>query len=767
MVDSVGTYASDQYNTALVMQTKATEDQLLQETTSGKKSLSYDGIADVAQQALNLTNENSSISNYLTTNNTVNLNLQGMSQVYSSVQNEISNFQQDLQNYIDNDQGGSADDQQTLQQQAFSALKNMQYYLNTQVNGQYLFSGSDTTTPPFQLNASTLSQFQAEYDGYNTTYGDTSAADLSNTSTSVLNTGSITFNAQNGTISAANPGQFSNLPVGSTVTLTGSAYDGNYSILANDGNTLTVAPSFTAEGDPSTNTYDKTAMITTSTMASQDAGLNIQPVAGVYFSPPGVLASPQAGTFSQLHAGDSFTVSGATDPSNDGNYIVSSVSSDGSSLAIQRAGFTSAPNLDSSGSPDASATISYPTGTSTASLSDATNGINFNSDGTITDNVGGTLLSGVPAGSYITVADANVPSNNGTYLVTANASGTLSVQRTVETSLNDEAANSSAEISNGTATSFSPGALTFDSSSSVVTAANGGSLAGMAVGQTVNVSGSADNDGSYVVTGTFSTPVADEASNTNAQITDGTTSFAGANTGGITFDAASDTMSAANAGSLSGINIGDVIKVSGSASNNGAFVVTGIDPSDSSVTVAPANTAVQVAQNLSLSTSSYYQGNNATVSSEIDNNTPMSYGITAANPAFEKAIRAMALIAEGQTGTAGGLDMNSSRLTAANYLLTSSLGGATSTEGTPPYGAENSGNVSDLSLNLALQQETLSSVTAQQTNFQNFLTTSVGTLTNADPTQTIVELLDQQQALQASYQSLSSVRQLSLLNYLK
>ncbi len=764
MVDSVGTFASDQYNTALVMQTKAQLDQLLTQVTSGKKSLNYAGIADVAQQALNLGDQNSSITSFLTNNNTVNLSLQAMNQVYTSAQSEMNTFQQDLQNFINNDQQGNAQDQQTLQAQAFAALKNMQYYLNTQVNGQYIFSGSDTTTPPFNFNYSTLAQFQSAFDGYNTQYPTTASADLSNTATSVLNTGSISFNSQNGTITAANTGQFSNLPVGSVVSLAGSPYDGNYTVLANDGTTLTVAPGFTAEGDPSTQTYSEGVTITTSSQAAQDPSVNLQP-SGVYFSPPGVMTAAAAGTFSSLHAGNSITISGASNPANDGNYIIASVDPTGTNLSIQRPSFTQPASLDSSANPDTGATVSYPTGTSTASLSDAANGINFNADGTITDNVGGALLGAVPAGSYITVANAASAANDGTYLVTGNASGTLSVQLTTETSLNNEAANASAGISNGTATAFNPGSLTFNSTSSVITAANAGSLAGIAVGQTVNVSGTASNNGAFVVTGVYSTPVVDEASNGNALINDGTASFDGATTGGITFDAASDTMTAANAASLTGVNVGDVINVSGTASNNGAFVVTGVDPTSSVLTLAPANTAVQVAQNVTLSNSSYYQGNNATVGQQIDSNTILPFGVTAANPAFEKAIRAMALIAEGQTGTAGGLDMNGSRLTAANYLISSALDGTQT--GTAPYGKEEAGNVNNLSQNLALQTETLSNVTAQQTNFQNFLTSAVGTLTNADPTQSIVELLDQQSALQASYQALSTVRQLSLLNYLK
>ncbi len=764
MVDSVGTFAANQFNTALVLQTKGAEDNLLTQVTSGKKSISFSGIADASQQVLNLGNQQSSVSNFLTNNNTVSLTLQAMSQVYTSVQSTMSTFQQDLENFINNSQQGNATDQQTLQQQAFAALKNMEYYLNTQVDGQYIFAGSNTSTPPFQFNFSNLSQFQSTFDGYNTQYPTTGSADLSQTQSSVLATGSVTFDGKNGTISAANVGQFSDLPVGSVVSVAGSPFNGKYTILANDGTTLRVAPQFTAEGDPTTTSFTQDVKITTSTQATQDPGLNLQPT-GVAFSPPGVLTSETAGQFSALHAGDSITIAGAANSANDGNYIVASVDPTGTNLSIQRPQFTQKATLDPAANADTAATIGLPSGTATQTLSDPANGINFNSNGTISDNVGGTLLGSVPVGSYITVANAAVASNDGTYLVTANNSGVLSVALSGATTLTTEGANSAASITNGTATTFTPGTLAFTGSTSVITAGTSGSLAGIQVGQTVNVAGSAHNNGAFVVTSTFATPVVDEANNTSALITDGTTSFAGATTGGIAFDAATNTLSAAGSGTLSGVKVGDVINVAGTADNNGAFVVTGIDTSNSIVTVAPANSAVQVASNVSLSTSSYYQGNSATITQQIDNNTQLPFGVNAANPAFEKAVRAMALVAEGQTGAAGGLDMNASRLTAAHYLINSALDN--SATGKPPFGTESQANLGNLSQILALQQQTLDTVTKQQTNFQNFLTTQVGNLTNADSTQTIVELLDQQQALQASYQSLSTVRQLSLLNYLK
>lgn len=930
-MDIDSTYASNQYNTDLVLQLKQQLDNLLTETTSGKKSTNFEGVADVAQQALDLGNQESSITSLLGNNTVVGIKLNTMSTVFGSVQTVMSNFQQELQNFIDNDQQSNSQDVATLQQNAFSALQNMEYYLNTQVDGQYVFSGSKTDTPPVNIGAGTLSAFQSIYDGYNVSYPTTGAADLSTTSTSVANTGSITFNAAAGTISAENAGQFANIPTGSVITLSGSpSYDGQYTVLANDGTNITVSHNLVNEGDPTTSQPSQVT-ITTSSEATQDPNLNIS--TGVYFTQPGVITAATQGALSGLKVGDSFTVSGAQNAANNGNFIVAAT--DGTNVEIERANLTSPAAFSTTGNPDTTATITTNVGTAAETYTNATTGIDFNANGTISEP-DSAALSAIPVGSYITVTGAAQAANDGTYLVTANDGGVLSVSNAVATSLTNEAANSAAQIDNGTATTFMPGSLSFDAASSVITAGTSGSLNGITTGQTVSVSGSAANNGSFTVTQTFKTPVVSEVAaagatlvvnggsaaiasagalqfsagspptltgapgdlgnlqagdainvtgtNSNngafvvtgtalnqfvsgndtaatltdgatsyapgttgsltfaangstvvaatagslagikagdlvavsgasagtgtsaanngtrlvtqvfstpvtteggtddtATIQDGNSSFATAATGGLTFDGAANTISAATAGSLTGVQVGDVITVAGAgnSANDASFVVTAnngttltlaqpntaVQMADDTVTLAPPNTAVEVAKPISLSTSSYYQGNGTALSQDIDVNTPLNYGVTAMDPAFEKAIRAMALVAEGQTGTAGGLDMNLGRVTDANYLMASAIDGTA--QGTPPFGTESSSNLNQLQQTLDTQQSQLNTITTQQTNYQTFLQNSVNSMLNSDPTQTIVELIQQQTALQASYQALSTVQQLSLLNYLK
>ncbi len=1259
-MDRIGTYASDQLNADLVIQLQAQLNDLVTELTSGKKSQDYADIAQVSQQALDLGDQNSSISGFLDDNTMVSLKLNTMQSTYSALQTTMSDFQQELETFIDNDQSSNAQDIQNLQTNAFDSLQEMEYYLNTQVDGQYLFSGTATSTPAVDIGFSTLSAFQNAYDGYNTSYPSSSAANLAQVQTTVQDTGSLTFNAEAGTITASNSGQFSSVPVGSVIDVTGAGSNsGTYTVLQNDGTTITVSPSLVASGSPGV-TPASPITVTTSANATQDAGLDFQ--TNAYFTYPNQIVSQTTGGFSSLQAGDSFTISGAANSADDGNFIVQSVDPTGTTVTIQRANFTAAPTFIT-GSPDTQATIAWSEGTSDQSFTDATSGINFNANGTISDNGSNTGLSQIPLNSFITVSNAANPDNDGVYQVTGydSTTGQLSVLKAQETSLNNEGANSGAQISNGTSAVITPGALTFEAGSSIALANNNGSLAALEDGQTVNitgtqfnngmyqviqtfatavadettpkadpvvnetdaaggttniaqgshifngssatgattfyqqsqvvvagtdgafagyqtglpaditgttdnngssevaqtftdavtdeanntsaeitdgsenflgtqtdgltftasgttptitattagsldgiaagdvitvggtqhnngtyvvtanngttltlappntaiqlattttpqfqttnsltgavtdldtatpvqftsgspptlvgteqdvgnlaegdilnVTGSTSNNGNFVVTGTtqlvanetagagasltdgsttyanaatgdlqffsgggivattdgslagiqagddltvagttsndgtrlvtqiFTTPVVDEttstthpatlsingtqtvtatnpltfatnagvstvtgsfselgglqagsalgvsgttsndgsfmvtattpaftdetdttnaqatitdntntntyepttggtvqtgnlsfygnsgvvvgthldsmqtissgdsitiggttanagnytvnqvynaavtdeANNTSAEITDGQTNYTGTATGGLTFNASyvSPTITATNSGSLAGINPGDVITVSGSASNNASYVVTAnngttltlapqgaafsvddtvtvaqpntaVQVASTQVNLAPPNTAVQLATNASVSTTSYYDGNNAQLSQLIDTNTSLDYGVTASNSAFEQAIQAMGLIAEGQLGTAGGLDMNLGRVQQADNLMTSALNDLTQLQ----QSADN-------------QQSNLSAVTTNQTNYRNFIQTSLGQMLNSDSTQTIVQLLDQQSVLEASYQALATVRQLSLLNYLK
>ncbi|HIJ63626.1 MAG TPA: hypothetical protein HPQ04_13105, partial [Rhodospirillaceae bacterium] len=724
---------------------------------------------------------------------------------------------------------------------------------------------------------------------------------------------------------------------------------------------------------------------------------------------------PNTSAFQSLKVGDSFTVSGAANDANNGSFYVAGKDLTGASLTISRVNLSAPASLTATTN-DTNALISsgaFSYGNSGAYSTGALTFTNTNNVDTIVATTANSLQT-IPVGGFITVANATNAANNGTYVVTANTGTQITLSAITQTSLTAEAANAAATINNGTPTTFTPGTLAFFAGGSTIQAGNTGTLAGLKIGQTVNVSGTASNNGSLVVTNTFPSSVTSEVETpTLTAAADGQAVISGAgstfgatgtlvNTGNLTFtnpntitattggslanltngsrititnaanplndgtfvviansgtsvqlalptqmvvnggtalspadpvtfaaSAATPSMTGSSA-DLGSLKAGDVIAVSGTASNNANFVVSGtpsaklsseagtagviftsgatvvntladtttvnaangviftaatslgafvagqsvtltnavqatnnaaqtvtkifndvvaaegplaagsitltrnnsatalstsgtftfaagpaptltagtaadvasvavgdiitvggsgpsnnlkksfvvtanaggvlsLSPAgqamrvaDLKVPLAPPNTAVQVAKNISVSTSTYYQGNSTVQTQQVDTNRSMTFGVTAMDPAFEKAIRAMQMIAQGTLGTAGGLDLNRGRLTTATQLMFSAA-----TQAAAPSSTELSGNILSLQNILAVQQKDLGDIGTQQTTYLDFVQGMHDQLIGVDQQSTIENLLNQQQALQASYQSMASVRQLSLLTYLK
>ena len=163
--------------------------------------------------------------------------------------------------------------------------------------------------------------------------------------------------------------------------------------------------------------------------------------------------------------------------------------------------------------------------------------------------------------------------------------------------------------------------------------------------------------------------------------------------------------------------------------------------------------------------SSWYKGDTLTLQQPIDTDQTVTTGIYASDPAFEKAMRAMALIAQGAYGTPGGLANNQGRLSAATYLLQDSL--QSPAPGTPPYGTEETSDISTLASTIGFTQSTIANKTTNEQTYAGFIQNRLAKIEQSDPTTTITELLADNNALQASYQSLSKMWSLSLLDYIK
>ena len=165
-----------------------------------------------------------------------------------------------------------------------------------------------------------------------------------------------------------------------------------------------------------------------------------------------------------------------------------------------------------------------------------------------------------------------------------------------------------------------------------------------------------------------------------------------------------------------------------------------------------------------ISATPYYSGDSSSTSHRTSELRSFDTGLTGIDPAFEKAIRAMKIILQGEFGSDGGLDENPERIAQAQYLLESSL--ELTVSGTPPFGTELTSNIQQLQQNNGFNQVLLNDQNDLHKDFIGFIDSAVADIENSDPLEAITRLLDDSRALEASYQTFSRIRQLSLVNFL-
>lgn len=251
-------------------------------------------------------------------------------------------------------------------------------------------------------------------------------------------------------------------------------------------------------------------------------------------------------------------------------------------------------------------------------------------------------------------------------------------------------------------------------------------------------------------------------------------SLSAADLGGLTMSG-TDTLTAANAGSLSGIPVGAVITIADSANgNDGTYTVVSNDGTNLTIagamTVGASTINVASAVNngadatATISVSGYYKGDTATQTQRVDQNRNFTLDLNAIDPAFEKAIRAMGIIAQGTFGTNGGLENNPERVDQALFLITSSL--EITTMGTPPFGTEAKSNISQVQQNLGYQRVLLDQTNKQHATLIGFFDQRVIDTENVDTTEIVARLLDESRSLELAYQAIARIQQLSLGQFL-
>ncbi|CAA7618581.1 flagellin [Magnetospirillum sp. UT-4] len=218
-----------------------------------------------------------------------------------------------------------------------------------------------------------------------------------------------------------------------------------------------------------------------------------------------------------------------------------------------------------------------------------------------------------------------------------------------------------------------------------------------------------------------------------------------------------------------GFAAGQVFTVSGSASNDGVYEVESIvaGPPDT-ITIASNKVVDAVAAStITLQSESWYKGDSLTMKHRVDTDRTVELNVNASDPAFEKAIRAMSIIAQGQYGTAGGLEHHFERLDQALFLIRDALDHPADNE--LPTGLtveEESSDLSQVGSSIGVLANLIATKDKKHNAYIGFLDQRIIDIENVDKTEVITRLLDDQRALEAAYQALATVREMSLLKYM-
>ncbi|MGB0670210.1 MAG: hypothetical protein ACPGNT_01830, partial [Rhodospirillales bacterium] len=226
------------------------------------------------------------------------------------------------------------------------------------------------------------------------------------------------------------------------------------------------------------------------------------------------------------------------------------------------------------------------------------------------------------------------------------------------------------------------------------------------------------------------------------------------------------------------------ITISGSATaaNNQDYTVVSVNTTTGVVTLNGTNTyasgeTITVANSnitanddtgttagLTITASSYYSGDRSSTTHRVSDNRSTTYDTNAIDPAFDKAIRAMGIIAQGVFGTNGGLDQHPERIDQALNLLALALEPPAAV--TQPFGTEQTSNIDQLEQELGFDRLIIDRANSRYKELIGFYDQRVADVENVDPLDIATRLLDDSRALEASFQSLVRIRDLSLTKYL-
>ena len=205
--------------------------------------------------------------------------------------------------------------------------------------------------------------------------------------------------------------------------------------------------------------------------------------------------------------------------------------------------------------------------------------------------------------------------------------------------------------------------------------------------------------------------------------------------------------------------------------NGLVYTVDYVSPDGSTVTFMPGDQVVPSVLNMqhiqsvhaaaTFSSTGYYKGNIDPAVFHIDDNVDLYNNVTGISPGFEKAIRAMGILAQGN------LEAHPERLKQAIYLVDSALGNNNlSTKPPAGIGHESSETLEDAISRITFLRSTLKHTQTHLTSAIDSKKDQIGHVEMVNKLETAAQFKHLQQLLKASFLSSQRAGQLSLVNYM-
>ncbi|MCQ2740605.1 MAG: hypothetical protein MJ210_00590 [Alphaproteobacteria bacterium] len=213
------------------------------------------------------------------------------------------------------------------------------------------------------------------------------------------------------------------------------------------------------------------------------------------------------------------------------------------------------------------------------------------------------------------------------------------------------------------------------------------------------------------------------------------------------------------------LDIPSVLQVKG-LTDSGDLIVTTNPNSFNSSTTFPV--VIPASARWSIDSESYYVGGSASETFRVSDNQSITLDINANDKVFDKLFRAFGMIAQGnfiKTDPSTGKITNADEVKQLVNEAMDTLQSAVNNNGRAPTGENET--LSMVIAKISADYATLNNVNETLEAVKGNLEDSVYEVRNVDKTEAAAKLLEANNSLEASYQVLSNVLNLSLLDYLK